>query len=118
MCVYYADRMIALLFPKLHTKNKLEMQLSQQQSWTWRRAGGSVQKHTSHSKPRHHYALQPKPYSNPKDPSFGGKEKRDKLPSTAEKAGFRLLKCLCKHVHQQTCLLHRGKEECEQWPGR
>lgn len=40
VCVYYTQTVKALLFYKLHTKNKLETQLSQQQSWTWRRRAG------------------------------------------------------------------------------
>lgn len=39
-CVCYTQTVKALLFYKLHTKNKLETQLSQKQSWTWRRRGG------------------------------------------------------------------------------
>lgn len=63
---------------------------------------------------RHRYAFQPKLCSHLKVPLVLEKEKCDKLPSTAEKAGFRLLKCLRKRGHQQTSLSHRGEEEREQ----
>lgn len=73
MYMYDADTATALLFPKLYLRNNLETQLSQQQSWTWkRRAGVQTGKHSRHSKPRHHYASQRKPCGDMKNPLILG----------------------------------------------
>lgn len=62
--------------------------LSQQQNWTWkRRAGVQLWKHSSHGKPRQHYASQAKPYGDRKD-SLISEEGWHTLPSTAEKEDF------------------------------
>lgn len=117
MYMYDADTATALLFPKLYLRNNLETQLSQQQSWTWkRRAGVQMGKHSRHSKPRHHYASQRKPCGDMKNPLILGEGWH--TPKHSWKGRFQLPKCLCNWVQQQICLSHRGKEEHEQGPDR
>lgn len=103
-------------FPR-YTWGTMETQLSQQQSWIWkRRADVQMWKHSSHSKPKHHYASQPKFYGDRKDPLISGKEWH--TPKHNWKGRLWFLKCLCNWVQQQICLSHCGKEEHKQGPGR